>query len=100
MSEDKGFINSEEGMGVRSRVERLREVMVDQSEETAWKTEISWILDTVTAEMFSLVKQARLSRSNWEETCSSPAGRFVEVPIRLAPVRSISYQENILLLFL
>ena len=93
--EDKVFTNSEEGRGVRSRVERLREARVDQSELTAVKTEMSWILDTVTAEMLILVRQARLSRRSWEETCSRPAGRFGKVPVRLAPVRSISCKETI-----
>ena len=94
MREDKACTNSEEGRGVRSRVERLREARVDQSELTAVKTEMSWILDTVTAEMLILVRQARLSRRSWEETCSSPAGRFGKAPVRLAPVRSISSKEN------
>ena len=93
--EDKVCTNREEGRGVRSRVERLREVRVDQSELTAVKTEMSWILETVTAEMLILVRQARLSRSSWEETCSIPAGRFGNVPVKLAPLRSISYKESI-----
>ena len=92
VSEDKDLTNSEEGREVRSRVERLRQVRVDQSDETAWKTDISWSLDTATAEMLILARQVRLSRRSWQETCSCPA-------IRLAPERSISYQVYICMSF-
>ena len=88
--ENTAVLSSEEGRGVRSRVDRFREVSVDQSEVTAWRTEMSWILDAVTAEMLRLVRQARLSSTSWAETCSSVTGRPGPAPARLAPVRSKS----------